>query len=67
VPSYRLTQRDAVEFGGDVIGRDRLHEGRTQADRVAVGAPSAILPMNSKNCVARRIVWGTVAAFINFS
>src|SRR5439155_16233174 len=35
---YRLTGCDAGECGGDVISRDWLHEGRCQADRVALGA-----------------------------
>ena len=52
----RRADRDIGQSADDVIGRLGLNEGGRQPNGVALGARSAIRPMNSKNCVARTIV-----------
>ena len=51
----RCAHRDLSGRIGDIVCSHRLDEGRCRTDRVAFGASSAILPMSSKNCVARMI------------
>ena len=43
---------DPAEYARDVVGGDGLDERRREPDRVAVGGPSAMLFIDSKNCVA---------------
>src|SRR5207248_4686542 len=55
----RRSGRQLGDGGGDVVDGDELHQPGREPDAPALGAGSAIWGRNSKNCVARRMVWGT--------
>lgn len=65
--AHRRADDDLSESRGQVVGRDRLHERGRQMD-LASSAPALMIPsMEGKNCVERRIVWGTGEALIGVS
>jgi hypothetical protein len=60
----RRAHRGDRQRGGDVLGRFWLNQHGWDPNVSPLVLESAMRPMNSKNWVARTIVYGTVAALI---